>query len=65
MAYGSSQGRGQIRSIAAGLHHSYTNPRSELSLRPILQTTMLDPTEGGQRSNLHPHGYYSGSFFFF
>ena len=29
MAYGSSQGRGQIRAAAAGLHHSHRNTGSE------------------------------------
>ena len=28
MAYGGSQTRGQIRAIAAGLHHSHSNARS-------------------------------------
>ena len=44
MAYGGSQARGRIRTIAAGLRHSHSNTRSELSLRPIPQfTAMLDP----------------------
>ena len=42
MAYGSSQGRGQIRAAAAGLHHSNTG--SELHVRPTPQLTVtLDP----------------------
>ena len=28
--YGSSQARGQIRTAAAGLHHSHSNARSKL-----------------------------------
>ena len=28
-AYGSSQARGRIRAVAAGLHHSHSNARSE------------------------------------
>ena len=35
-AYGSSQARGRIRAIAAGLHHRHSNARSELHLRPTL-----------------------------
>ena len=30
MAYGGSQVRGQIRAVAAGLHHSHSNTGSEL-----------------------------------
>ena len=29
VAYGGSQARGQIRAVAAGLHHSHSNVRSE------------------------------------
>ena len=64
-AYGGSQARGQIRDLAAGLHHSHGNSRSE----PHLQSTprlmaMQDPepTERGQGSNLQPHGYESDWF---
>ena len=32
MAYGGSQARGLIRAVAAGLHHSHSNARSELHL---------------------------------
>ena len=56
-AYGSSQARGQIRAVAASLHHSHSNMGSELHLRPIPQLTATpDPqtTEQGQGS--HPHG---------
>ena len=41
-AYGSSQARGPIRTVAAGLHHSHMG--SEPHLRPTPQlTAMLDP----------------------
>ena len=44
VAYGSSQARGQIGAATAGLHHSHSNTRSELYLRPTLQLkAMLDP----------------------
>ena len=58
-AYGSSQARDWIRAVAAGLHHSHSNARSELCLWPTAQlTATLDPspTERGQGSNPHPHG---------
>ena len=44
MAYGGSQARGQIGGIAASLHHSHSNTRSEphLLLTPQLTAT-LDP----------------------
>ena len=39
-----SQARGGIGAVAAGLHHSHSNARSELHLQPIPQlTTTLDP----------------------
>ena len=39
-----SQARGQIRATSPGLHHSYSNVRSEPHLQPTVQlTTMLDP----------------------
>ena len=44
MAYGSSQARGRIRAVAAGLHHSHSNIISELSLQSIPQLmAMQDP----------------------
>ena len=58
-AYGGSQARGRIRAVAAGLHHSLSNARSQLHLRPTSQfTAVLDPepTERGQGSNPQPHG---------
>ena len=36
-AYRSSQARGLIRAIAAGLHHTHTNTRSEPCLQPTPQ----------------------------
>ena len=43
-AYGSSQARSQIRAVAAGLHHSHSNARSELCLRPAPQLRAIwDP----------------------
>ena len=53
MIYGSSHSRGQIRAIAANLHHSHSNAGSELHLGPTWQlTAALDPwpTELGQGS---------------
>ena len=44
MAYGSSQARGQIGAIAAGLRQSHSNAGSEPCLQPTLQlTATLDP----------------------
>ena len=51
---------GVIGATAAGLCYSHSNAASEPLLRPTPQlTAMPDPqfTEGGQQSNLHPHGY--------
>ena len=39
VAYGGSQARGQIEAVAAGLHNSHSNSRSEPSLRSIPQLT--------------------------
>ena len=38
-AYGSSQARGQIGAVAAGLHHSHSNSGSQLCLQPTPQLT--------------------------
>ena len=38
-AYGSSQARGQIGAVAAGLHHSHSNIRPESPLSPTPQLT--------------------------
>ena len=44
IAYGSSQARGRIGAVAAGLCPSHTNARSEQSLRPVPQfMAMPDP----------------------
>ena len=59
-AYGSSQARGRIGAEAASLYHTHSNARSEPHLCPTLQlmaTPDPGPTEQGQASNLHPHGY--------
>ena len=43
-AHGGSQARGLIRTVAAILHHSHSNSRFELPLRPTPQlTAMPDP----------------------
>ena len=39
VAYGSSQAMGQIRAVAAGLHHSHSNAGSKPCLPPTLQLT--------------------------
>ena len=42
--YGGSQARGPIGAVAAGLHHSHSNARSELHLQPrpqLMATTNL------------------------
>ena len=40
-AYGSSQARGPVGAVAAGLHHSHSNTRSELCLQSTPQFTAL------------------------
>ena len=65
IAYGSSQARGGIGAIAAGLCHSHSNKRSKPHLQPTPQlTATLDPqpAEQGQGLNPYPHGYQSDSF---
>ena len=57
-AYGNSQARDRIGAIAAGPHHSHSNPGSELRLQPTPQLTATpdpSPTEQRQGSNLQPH----------
>ena len=45
MTYRGSHARGRIGAVAAGLHHSHSNTRSEPCLRPIPQlTAMPDPS---------------------
>ena len=60
MAYGDSQARGQIGAVAAGLHHSYSNEGSKSHQQTTPQLMAMpdpQPTEQGQGSNSHPHGY--------
>ena len=59
-AYGRSQASGWMGAAAAGLHHSHSNARSRLCLRPIPQLTAMPDsqlTEWGQGSNPCPHGH--------
>ena len=62
MAHGSFQAQGLIGAADAGLCHSHSNSGSKPHLQstPQLMATP-EPTEGGQGSNPHPHGYLSGS----
>ena len=58
-------GQGSSQSYAASLCQSHNNSGSEPCLQPTPQlTATLDPqpTERGQGSNPHPHGYQFGSF---
>ena len=60
-AYGGSQARGPIGTIAAGLHHSHSNSniRSEPRLQPTPQLTAMPDlylTAWGRELNLQPHG---------
>ena len=60
LPYGGSQARFRIGATDAGLRHSHTNTRSDPCLQSIPQLrAMLDPqpTERGQKLNLHPHEY--------
>ena len=60
MAHGSSQARGQPGAAPASLHHSHSNARSGPHLQPTPQLAVtLDPlpTERGQGSKPHHHGY--------
>ena len=41
MAYGNSQARGGIVAAAASLHHSHSNARSDLHLRPQLMAMLI------------------------
>ena len=59
-AYGSSQVRGQLGAVAAGLHHSHSHTRSEPHLQPtpqLMATLAPWPTDQSQGSNTSPHGY--------
>ena len=58
-AHGGSQARGLIGVVAASLHQSHSNARSEPLLRPTPQLMAMpdpQPTEQGQGSNPKPHG---------
>ena len=62
MTYGGSQARGQIGTVAAGLHQSQSNAGFELRLQTTPQPTAIQdpqPTEQGQGLNPKPHGYQS------
>ena len=45
-AYGSSQARGWIRAVAAGLNHSHNNMGSKLHLPPIPQPMAMPDLQG-------------------
>ena len=58
--FASSKAKGLIGATAASLHHSHINLGSEPYLWPTPQLTAMpepQPTDQGQGSNLHPHGY--------
>ena len=58
-AYGSSQARGRIWVLAAGLCHCHSNARSKPHLWPMSQLVTIPDVyliERGQRWNPHPHG---------
>ena len=64
VAYESSQSRGQIKAVAAGLQHNHSDARSKLHLRPAPQLMAMpdtEPIEQGWVLSLHPHEYSSGS----
>jgi len=63
-AYVSSQARGQIRPVAAGLHQSHSNVGSEPHPPPTPQLTATpdpQPTEQSQGWNPQPPGSYPDS----
>ena len=45
LAYESSQARGPIRAVAAGLHHNHSNSRSELPLWPTPPTPQVTASQ--------------------
>ena len=62
--YGHFQATGYIKAAAAGLCHSHSHSHSNMGSEPRLRPTqqlmgILQPTERGQASNLHPHGCWS------
>jgi len=52
VAYGSSQGRGQIGAVATGLHHSHSNARSELMLKTYFISLFGSSCRGSEETNL-------------
>ena len=55
MAYGGTQARDWIGAVAAGLHNSHSNSRSELHLQPTPQLmVMLDPYPTEPRPGVKP-----------
>ena len=50
----------EIRATASRLRHSHSNQGSKPPQLMVMQDPQ--PTERGQGSNLHPHGYQSDSF---
>ena len=55
VAYGGSQARGRIRTVAAGLHHSHSNAGAETCLWPTPQlTAMPDPLTVWARPGIKP-----------
>ena len=64
VANGSSQAGVWIRAVAVSLCHSHSHARLQLYLQSTPQLTAMPnpkPTEQGQGSNLHPHGYQVSS----
>ena len=59
MVHGGSQAKGRTGAAAASLHHSHSNARSAVSVTytPAHSNVGSLPTEWGQVSNPHPHGY--------
>ena len=64
-AYGVSQARGLIRAVAASLHQSHSNTRSELYLRPtpqLMAMLILSPLSEARDQTCHlmvPSGFIS------
>ena len=60
VAYGSSQAKGRTGTVAAGLHHSHSNARSQPPVQPtphLMAELDPRPSKCGQGSNAHPHRY--------
>ena len=59
VAYGSSQAKGRIGAVTAGLPHSHDDTGSEPHLQPsppLVAASDPEPTERGQGLNPRPHG---------